>query len=36
MRERKVWSAQEDQILRQLREERQLRKWSAIARAMGE
>jgi hypothetical protein len=34
MPERKVWSEEEDKILRHLREERREKKWASIARIM--
>jgi len=36
MPERKVWTEEEDKILRFFREERQEKKWSFIARKMEE
>jgi hypothetical protein len=36
MPERKVWSADEDKILKFLKEERGEKKWSVIAKIMGE
>ena len=36
MPERKAWSSEEDEVLKNLREEQQITKWSVIAKKMAE